>query len=130
MEKKENPVLGRLEVNFRISHPSAPTPKRLEVRDQLASLLQAAPDLIVIEKIASLHGKAESSGIARIYQNEDQMRSLEPPYLLKRMGLLKEGGEQQVEEKPPQQAEQKPSEEEKKEEEQKPPEEEKKEGES
>jgi small subunit ribosomal protein S24e len=94
VDQRENPILDRLEVRFLVSHPNAPTPRRSEVRDRLASQLQADPRLVVIEKMASLHGKGETSGIARIYKSEDRLKTLEPPYLLKRMGLLEEGKEQ------------------------------------
>jgi len=89
IEKKENPLLQRVEVNFRVNHLGAPTPKRAEVKTQLATVLQAQPELVVIEKMASVHGKSETSGIARVYQSEEKMRALEPEYLLKR-GVPKE----------------------------------------
>lgn len=106
LEKRENPLAERVEVRFRVSHPRAATPPRLEVKERLASLLQVNPSLIVIEKMVSLHGKAETMGIARSYQDEGKMKSLEPEYLLKRMAP-KEGqqAEPEAEKKP---VEQKP----------------------
>lgn len=99
VEKKENPPLRRTEVKFRVSHPGASTPKRTDVRNQLASALQSKPELVVIEKMASLHGKSETSGIARVYQTEEEMRALEPQYLFRR-GVAKEKPEEKPAEKP------------------------------
>ena len=99
VEKVENPLLKRTEVKFKVDHAGAPTPKRLEVRAQLATLLGVAEDLLVIDKLASTHGHQAASGIARAYSSPEQLRGLEPKYLLKR-GLPKEKPEEKPEEKP------------------------------
>jgi len=92
-EKVENPMLKRTELKFFVEHERSPTPKRLDVRTQLASQLGAPEDLIVIEKIASLQGKQVASGIARVYSSKEQLDVVELSYFLKR-GMPKE-------EKPP-----------------------------
>lgn len=89
VEKTENPLLQRIDVRFKISHSGAPTPKRMEVKEKLAAMLQVQQNLIVIEKMASVHGKSETNGIARAYQSEEKMKALEPEHLLKR-GIPKE----------------------------------------
>jgi small subunit ribosomal protein S24e len=80
----ENPLLQRKELRFRVKHPGAPTPRRVEVKAKLAEALGVGQEVIAIEKITSLHGKAESSGIARVYKTEEILKSLEPKYLLER----------------------------------------------
>jgi len=89
VERKENPLLERLEVKFRVDHSNAPTPKRLEVRSQLAAELGVAEELVVIDKLASTTGRQVASGIARAYSSRERLEELEPEYLLKR-GLPKE----------------------------------------
>jgi len=84
VENVENKLLQRKEIKFKVKHEGMPTPRRLEVKEKLAEVLGVVPNLIVIEKIASLHGKAESSGIARVYTSEEQLKFLEPEYLLLR----------------------------------------------
>jgi small subunit ribosomal protein S24e len=84
VEKVENPLLKRAEVKFRVDHSGVPTPRRLEVRSQLAAALGVAEDLIVIEKLASVHGKGLASGVARVYSSKEQLERIEPKYLLKR----------------------------------------------
>lgn len=89
IEKVENPTLKRSEIKFKVEHTGAPTPKRLEVRSQLAVLLGVAEEALVIDKLASTHGRQVASGIARTYSSKEQLDEIEPKYLLQR-GLPKE----------------------------------------
>jgi len=99
-EKVENPLLKRTEIKFKVDHSGSPTPKRLDVRAQLASQLGVPEERIVIDKLASMHGRQMASGIARVYASREVLEGLEPKYLLKR-GLPKEAKEEaKLEEKP------------------------------
>lgn len=108
IEKTENPLFKRTEIKFKADHAGEPTPKRLDVRAQLANQLSVAEELIVIEKLASIHGRQMASGIARAYSSREQLEGLEPKFLLQR-DMPKEAKP----EKPPEKAE-KPKEEMKK----------------
>jgi len=100
VQKTENPMFKRTEVRFKVEHAGGPTPKRLDVRGQLATLLGVPEELVVIDKLASTYGKHEASGIARAYGSRERLEALEPKYLLKR-GLPKEKKEEaKAEEKP------------------------------
>lgn len=100
IEKTENPLFKRIEVKFKADHAGGPTPKRLDARAQLAAQLGVAEELIVIEKLASTHGRQVASGIARVYRSREQLEGLEPKFLLKR-GMPKEAkAEAKPEEKP------------------------------
>lgn len=112
VDKVENPLFKRTELKFRVDHAGAPTPRRLEVRSQLSTLLGVAEDLIVIDKLSSSHGKQVASGIARVYISKEQLEKAEPKYLLKR-GLPKEAKpEKPAEEKPKETKPEKPKSEE------------------
>jgi len=89
VEKSENPLFQRVEVKFKVSHAGEPTPKRLDVRAQVAAQLDVAEELVVVEKLAGAHGRQEASGIARAYNSKERLTALEPKYLLAR-GLPKE----------------------------------------
>jgi small subunit ribosomal protein S24e len=89
VEKTQNPLLQRTEIRFKVDHAGGPTPKRLDVRAQLASQLGVPEELVVIEKLASLHGQPVASGIARAYSSKERLEELEPKYLLVR-GMPKE----------------------------------------
>lgn len=103
VDKVENPLLKRVELKFRVDHAGAPTPRRLEVRPQLAALLGVAEDLVVIDKLSSTHGRQVASGIARAYSSREQLEKTEPKYLLKR-GLPKEAKQEKPAEEKPKQA--------------------------
>ena len=102
IEKAENPLFKRTEVKFKADHAGGPTPKRLDVRAQLATQLGVAEELVVIEKLASTHGRQVASGIARAYSSREQLEGLEPKFLLQR-GLPKEAKPEV--EKPPEKPE-------------------------
>lgn len=110
VEKKENPLLKRVELKFRVIHENTSTPKRSEVKTQIATALNTSDDLIVVEKIASLSGKQEASGIARVYESKNRLDEMERKYLLTR-GMPKEAEKQPSEEKKEKPAEEKPAEE-------------------
>ena len=97
IEKSENPLFQRVEIKLKVDHAGEPTPKRLDVRAQVAAQLGVAEELVVIEKLAGAYGKQEASGIARAYSSKERLEALEPKYILAR-GLPKEA---KPEEKPP-----------------------------
>lgn len=97
VKKDENPLLKRSEVRFEVDHEGGPTPKRLDVRKELAGQLGVPEDMVVIEKFATMYGRQVASGIARAYDSKERLEELEPKYLLER-GLPKE---EKAEEKPP-----------------------------
>lgn len=96
IEKSENPLFQRVEIKLKVDHAGEPTPKRLDVRAQVAAQLGVAEELVVIEKLAGAYGKQEASGIARAYSSKERLEALEPKYILAR-GLPKEA---KPEEKP------------------------------
>jgi len=111
IEKDENPLLKRTEVRFEADHSGGPTPKRLDVRKQLAGELGVPEDMVVIEKLATMHGRQVASGIARAYDSKERLEELEPKYLLERGKPKeeKEGEEKKPKEEPPKK-EEKPAE--------------------
>lgn len=90
IEKEENPLLEREKINFEVEHKNAPTPPRADVLKELSEEIGVSEDLIVIEKIATLHGRQVASGIARIYKTEKRLKELEPEYLTTRTETSKE----------------------------------------
>ena len=114
IEKSENPLFQRVEIKFKVDHAGGPTPKRLDVRAQLAAQLGVAEELVVIEKLAGAYGRQEASGIARAYNSKERLAALEPKYLLAR-GLPKEAKAEAKPEEPkvekPKKPEEKPKEE-------------------
>jgi small subunit ribosomal protein S24e len=107
-EKVENPLLQRTEIKFKVDHSNGPTPKRLDVRAQLAGQLGVPEEVVIIDKLASMYGRQVASGIARVYSSRQGLEELEPKYLLQR-GLPAEAKEKEKPKEKPK-AEEKPKE--------------------
>lgn len=90
ISKKDNPVIGRLEVNFKVSHPKEITPHRKEIRDEIATLLKVSKDRIVIDNMKPEFGKPETVGYAKVYRNKDDALQMETKAILKRNKLFEE----------------------------------------
>ncbi len=83
--KKSNPLLKRTEAGFRIEQGlQSKTPLRLEVKKALAIELKTNEDLVFIKRMRTLTGTHTTIGIANVYESENQARSVEPEYILKR----------------------------------------------
>ncbi|MFH0816720.1 MAG: 30S ribosomal protein S24e [Methanobacteriota archaeon] len=85
--KRENLLLNRVEVDFTVAHVAEPTPKRDQVREELAKLLKVTKDRVVVDHMESSFGKGESAGYAKIYKSKDEAVRLECDYVLVRNGL-------------------------------------------
>lgn len=83
-KREENPLMEREEIEFKVEHENSPTPSRVEILEELTSELDVSENLILIEKLATLHGQQTASGIARIYESEERLKELEPNFLSKR----------------------------------------------
>src|SRR6266567_4148045 len=57
LQRKENPLLKRVEVTFKATHKAEPTPTRDALRAFLAKELKATKDIVVIDYQASTFGR-------------------------------------------------------------------------
>ncbi len=104
LRQRENKVLNRREIDFRIDHVGGTTPSRADIRAKLAAQLDSDLSAVVIRRIKSRYGIGITEGIARIYPDSEHARSIEIGYVLKRHEpKKKEAGE--VAEKPTEGAE-------------------------
>lgn len=82
---KENPLLKRREVHFRVNHEQmGSTPPRLEVRKAVANALKAKVDFVFVTKFKTETGKHIAVGLANVYDSVDQARLVEPEHIIKR----------------------------------------------
>ena len=97
MSAKDNPLLKRKEVNFRVEHgPQGKTPGRLEVKRALATALKVSEELVFVEKMATLTGTSVAVGVANAYETLKQAKLVEPEYIVKRNLPEKPKGEASV----------------------------------
>ncbi|KAF5091812.1 Ribosomal protein S24e [anaerobic digester metagenome] len=80
---KENVLLNRREVGFNIVFNGA-TPSRKMVHAKLAAMLNTPKDQLVIGSLQNRFGMTQITGDARIYTSAENLKKIEPEYILKR----------------------------------------------
>lgn len=75
---KENPLLRRKEVAFKVDQSG--TPDRIEVKEKLAAMHNADFNLVFVKGIKARFGKTEVTGEATIYKDEESAK-IEPTYI-------------------------------------------------
>jgi len=82
---KENPLLKRKEVQFRLEHgPSGKTPGRLDVKRALANELKVSEELVFVGRMRTLTGTGTAVGVANVYADLAKAKYVEPDYIVKR----------------------------------------------
>ena len=85
VSSKNNPLLKRKEVKFRIEHgPQAKTPARLEVRKALAAELGVGEEVVFVQEMRTLTGMSTAMGSANVYEKAAQAKLVEPVHIMKR----------------------------------------------
>jgi len=85
VSSKNNPLLKRKEVQFRIEHgPQAKTPARLEVRKALAAELKVDEEVVFVQEMRTLTGMSTAVGSANVYEKAEQGKLVEPGHIMKR----------------------------------------------
>ena len=90
ISRKDNTLLGRIELQFKISHPRENTPRREDVRNEIAAFVNSKKDRVVIDNMHAVFGKSETTGYAKVYNSKELAREIEPEYVLKRNNLFEE----------------------------------------
>jgi len=90
VSRKDNPLLGRIEIQFKISHGKDRTPTRDDIRNELATMVNSKKDRVVIDHMNSVFGKAETVGYAKIYEKKETAQKIERKHTLKRNKLFDE----------------------------------------
>jgi len=97
LRQKENKVLKRKEVDFRIEHMGGTTPSRADVRAKIAAQLGSDPSTVVIRTLTTKFGIGMTEGSARIYTSPEQTKRVEIGYILERHEPKKKKGEEGAE---------------------------------
>jgi ribosomal protein S24E len=87
LEEKPNPLLHRREYTFEVSHATAATPRRDEVRGEFAKLTKSPKDRVVIERMRARYGTATTRGEAIVYETAEAVKATERGHILVRNGL-------------------------------------------
>ena len=95
-ERNENKLLNRTEVKFEASHSGTSTPSRADILKKLSAELKVAEDLIVIDKLNTMHGQQTTSGVARVYENTERLAEVEAKFLVARGKPKEKEGEEEA----------------------------------
>ncbi len=97
IERKENPLLNRVELSFRWEHSSGATPTLAEM---VAAAAKAEPgskkELTFVKDVNTRYGRPQTTGLALIYA-DSEAATVEPEYVHKRHAKLNpapEGGDE------------------------------------
>ena len=84
IDRKDNPLLNRVEIRFVWDHPNSPTP---DLSQMVAAAAKAEPgakeDLVFIKDVSTRFGMPRTTGLALIYSSEEAS-SIEPNFIVKR----------------------------------------------
>lgn len=85
ISKKFNPLLKRKEIDFELDHSEeGQTSSRLELKEKLADLLKAKPDLVFVEKFETKTGTTMAKGEANVYESAEQAKLVEREHIITR----------------------------------------------
>ena len=85
-EKKENPLIGRQEISFSVTDTKA-TPSRKEIREAIAAQTSSDGKKIIVDVLDTRFGTTDFKGVARVYENEEQLKKIElKPIVVRNFG--------------------------------------------
>lgn len=91
ISRVENPLLGRVELEFQIQHKGQSTPSRKDVVAQVVAIEPGAKaSLVVVKNTNTRFGQASTTGFAFVYSDEESI-SVEPKYVFKKQGEINSG---------------------------------------
>ncbi|HEV2230714.1 MAG TPA: 30S ribosomal protein S24e [Thermoplasmata archaeon] len=87
LEERKNPLLHRTEYRFELTHPTAATPPRKDVRTELAKLVKVPTERLVVEAMHAKFGRATTEGVAAAYESKEALEVIVREHILVRNGL-------------------------------------------
>lgn len=88
ISQRENVLLDRLEVEFRLAHPKERTPKRSVVRGQIAEALGVPKGQVIVDHMKTEFGISRTRGYAKAYRHPETMMRIEQRHILRRNGIV------------------------------------------
>jgi ribosomal protein S24E len=85
--KKENPLLERLELEVLARHIGQPTPKRDEVREQVATEVKAKKEQVVVDHLDTTFGTGLTRGYVKVYKSKQAALAIEQRPIIARNRL-------------------------------------------
>ena len=90
IDRKENPILNRVEISWQWRHTGAATPTRNEIIDAVLKMEPGATkDLVLVKSVSTRFGQPLTTGNAFVYGDRTDLEK-EPKYILARHGSKEE----------------------------------------
>ncbi len=91
VKDEENVLLNRRDIVFKTEGAGM---SRKSAKNTLVALLNTTPELLILDRMNSQYGTQDILGYARLYDNEQNLRRIEPDYMIARNPAKKsDGGE-------------------------------------
>ena len=104
IDRKENPLLNRVEIEFRWNHEGKATPSRVDMLNEIASREpDSNRDLIVIKNVNTRFGQSSTTGLGIVYADAESMK-VEPDYMHARFSGMRSSSAAPAEEAPVEEA--------------------------
>ena len=87
VKNTDNRLVGRQELELQIMHTASATPKRMEVRKEVAKQMKAKTELVIIDHLKNRYGRHETIGYAKVYADMGSLTATETHPILARHGL-------------------------------------------
>lgn len=87
VEERKNGLLHRVEYVFEVAHPTASSPKRSDVRQELAKMVKVPKDRLIVERMNARYGIATTVGYAVAYDSKEALDVTAREHILVRNGL-------------------------------------------
>ena len=95
IERKENPVLDRVELTFQWNHSGEATPSLSQMRDAAGKAEPGSnKELVFVKNVNTRFGMSRTSGMALVYGTLESA-SIEPDYVIERHKSLNENESKQ-----------------------------------
>ncbi|HIN08395.1 MAG: hypothetical protein CXX76_00220 [Methanobacteriota archaeon] len=87
VKNTDNKLVGRQELELQIIHTASATPKRMDVRKEVAKQMKAKTELVIIDHLKNRYGRQETIGYAKVYADMGSLTATETQPILARHGL-------------------------------------------
>jgi len=84
LSETENKLLKRKDIDFEITHSTSSTPNRMEIKKKIAAQFNKEENLTLIIKLKTKYGIGLTEGQARLYENQSDIKEIEPAFIIKR----------------------------------------------
>ncbi len=88
ISEKNNPILKRREISFKVIHDEA-TPSRKSIVERLAATQNTKVGLVYVDGLKTEFGKRETIGYAKIYETEERAKQIERAHIIERNTFAK-----------------------------------------